>query len=268
VVDWEAVLIQAPRVELSGVLLRLVESQEQVATNHLVASLDRQAVLENLLETTKPRRRKGTEHLHYLLATPFRYTPLKHGSRFGTCSEPSLFYGSLAIETVLAEAAYYRFVFWAGMATPPSGKLDTQHTLFGVAVQSHAGLRLQDPPFAQHRDALQHPSDYRASQALGAKMRAARVDAFAFQSARAPDGALNLALFTPLAFAKPAPDSQEPWLCELTGERVKFHTAYSKAIHDFPIAAFQVKGTLPQPAGVHLPLRRRPATAKMKRQPT
>ena len=246
-VDWEAVLTQAPRVELSGVLLRLVESQEQVATNHLVASLDRQAVLENLLETTKPRRRKGTEHLHYLLATPFRYPPLKHGSRFGTRSEPSLFYGSLDIETVLAEAAYYRFVFWAGMATPPTGKLDTQHTLFGVAVQSHAGLRLQDPPFAQHRDALQHPSDYRASQALGAKMRAAGVEAFAFQSARVPDGGLNLALFTPLAFAKPAPDSQEPWLCELTGERVKFHTAYGKTIHDFPIAAFQVNGTLPQP---------------------
>ena len=247
-IDWEAVLTQAPRVELSGVLLRLVESQEQVATNHLVASLDRQAVLENLLETTKPRRRKGTEHLHYLLATPFRYPPLKHGSRFGTRSEPSLFYGSLDIETVLAEAAYYRFVFWAGMTTPPTGKLDTQHTLFGVAVQSHAGLRLQDRPFAQHRDALQHPSDYRASQALGAKMRAAGVDAFAFRSARAPDGGLNLALFTPLAFAKSAPDSQEPWLCELTGERVQFHTAYGKAIHDFPIAAFQVNGTLPQPA--------------------
>ena len=247
-VAWDAVLTQAPRGKVSGVLLRLVESQEQVATNHLVASLDRQAVLENLLETTKPRRRKGTEHLHYLLATPFRYPPLKHGSRFGTRSEPSLFYGSLDIKTVLAEAAYYRFVFWTGMATPPTGKLDTQHTLFGVAVQSHAGLRLQAPPFAQHRDALQHPSDYRASQALGTRMRAAGADAFAFPSARAPDGGLNLALFTPLAFAKSTPDSQEPWLCELTGGRVKFHTAYDKAIHDFPIAAFQVNGTLPQPA--------------------
>lgn len=246
--DWDAVLTQAPRVELSGVLLRLVESQEQVATNQLVASLDRQAVLEDLLETTKPRRRKGTEHLHYLLATPFRYPPLKHGSRFGTRSEPSLFYGSLDIKTVLAEAAYYRFVFWAGMATPPTGKLDTQHTLFGVAYRTHAGLRLQHPPFAQHRDALQHPSDYRASQTLGAKMRTAGVEAFAFPSARAPDGGINLALFTPLAFAKPAPDSQEPWLCELTGERVKFHTAYGKAIHDFPIAAFLVSGKLPQPA--------------------
>jgi len=248
VIDWEAVLTQAPRVELSAVLLRLVESQEQVATHHLVASLDRQAVLENLLETTKPRRRTGTEHLHYLLATPFRYPPLKHGSRFGTRSEPSLFYGSLEIKTVLAEAAYYRFVFWAGMGTPPTGKLDTQHTLFGVAVQSHAGLRLQDPPFAQHRDALQHPSDYRASQALGAKIRAAGVEAFVFPSARAPDGGLNLALFTPRAFAQSVPDSQEPWLCELTGERVIFHTAYGKAIHVFPIAAFQVNGTLPQPA--------------------
>lgn len=48
-------------------MLRLVESQEQVATNQLVSSLERQAVLEDMLEATKPRLRKGTETLHYLL---------------------------------------------------------------------------------------------------------------------------------------------------------------------------------------------------------
>lgn len=87
-------------------------SQEQVATNQLVGSLERQAVLETLLEKTKPSLRVGTESLHYLLAMPFRYPPLKHGSRFGTRSAPSLFYGSQKIGTVLAESAYYRFLFW------------------------------------------------------------------------------------------------------------------------------------------------------------
>jgi hypothetical protein len=148
---------------------------------------------------------------------------------------------------VLAEAAYYRFVFWAGMRTPPVGKLDTQHTLFGAAYQTHAGIQLQRPPFAQYCDVLQHPSDYRASQALGSKMRAAGIEAFTFLSARDQAGGINLALFTPRALAQPNPVSQEPWLGELTGERVSFRAAHGSAIHHFPIEVFQVIGR-PQPA--------------------
>jgi len=177
VVDWDACLTDARPLKLSGVVFRLVESQEQVATNQLVSSLERQAVLEDMLEATKPRLRKGTESLHCLLATPFRYPPLKHGSRFGTRSEPSLFYGSLETRTLLAEAAYYRFVFWHGMTRPPASKLDTQHTLFGAEYRTVSGLRLQNPPFAAHRDALASPSDYHASQALGSRMRAAGIEA-------------------------------------------------------------------------------------------
>jgi hypothetical protein len=248
VVDWHASLARIPPLKLAGTLLRLVESQEQVATNQLVGSLDRQALLEDMLEATKPPRRKGTESLHYLLATPFRYPPLKHGSRFGTRSEPSLLYGSLTPQTVLAEAAYYRFVFWHGMVTPPAGKLDTQHTLFGAAYRSGHGLQLQAPPFAAHRAALASPSDYRASQALGTAMRAAGIEAFEFVSARDPQGGLNVALFTPRALARKAPVGQEAWLCELTGERVQFRAAHRRDIHDFPLALFLVAGRLPWPA--------------------
>lgn len=247
-VDWQACLADTTPLKLSGTLLRLVESQEQVATNQLVASLARQALLEGMLEATKPRLRKGTESLHYLLATPFRYPPLKHGSRFGTRSEPSLFYGSLETRTVLAEAAYYRLVFWYGMARPPAGKLDTQHTLFGAAYRTGQGLGLQAPPFAEHRAALASPSDYRASQALGTAMRTAGIEAFEFVSARNPQAGINVALFTPKALAKKEPVSQEAWLCELTGERVRFRAARGRDLHDSPLALFQVAGTLPWPA--------------------
>jgi len=247
-IDWTACLADTPPVKLSGTLLRLVESQEQVATSQLVGSLDRQALLEEMLEATKPHQRKGTESLHYLLATPFRYPPLKHGSRFGTRSEPSLFYGSLTTQTVLAEAAYYRFVFWQGMATPPAGKLDTQHTLFGAAYRTGQGLRLQAPPFDLHRAALASPSDYRASQALGTVMRTVGIEAFEFVSARDPQAGINVALFTPKAFARKLPVSQEAWLCELSGERVRFRAARGRDIHDFPLGVFQVAGRLPWPA--------------------
>ena len=229
-------------------LLRLVESQEQVATNQLVSSLDRQAVLEDLLEAAKPPRRLGTERLHYLLATPFRYPPLKHGSRFGTRSAPSLFYGASKTGTVLAEAAYYRFLFWHGMTTPPAGKLDTQHTLFGAAYRTDKGLQLQAPPFAAHRDVLSSPSDYGASQALGAGMRAAGIEAFEFISARDPDGGINVALFAPQALSGNAPVLQQAWLCELSGERVRFHAAHRRALHEFPVDTFLVAGKLPKAA--------------------
>jgi hypothetical protein len=246
--DWSLILEATQPIRLAGTLLRLVESQEQVATNRLVASLDRQALLEDMLEATKPHKRKGTESLHYLLATPFRYPPLKHGSRFGTRGELSLFYGSLTTQTVLAEAAYYRFVFWQGMATPPAGKFDTQHTLFSAAYRTGQGLRLQAPPFDQHRAELASPSDYQASQALGMAMRTAGIEAFEFVSARDPEAGINIALFTPKAFARKVPVSQETWLCELGGERVRFRAARGRDIHDFPLGVFQVAGRLPWPA--------------------
>jgi len=247
-VEWTARLAEANPIRLSGVLLRLVESQEQVATNQLVSSLDRQAVLEELLEATKPRLRLGTERLHYLLATPFRYPPLKHGSRFGTRSAPSLFYGALETGTVLAEAAYYRFLFWRGMVTPPAGKLDTQHTLFGAKYRTDKGVQLQALPFAAHRDVLCSPSDYGPTQALGADMRAAGIEAFEFTSARDPEGGVNVALFTPAVLSGNAPVFQQAWLCELAGERVRFHAAHSRSLYTFAIDTFLVAGKLPQAA--------------------
>jgi hypothetical protein len=248
VVDWNACLSAAKPVKLSGSLLRLVESQEQVATHHLVSSLDRQAALEDMLEATKPPLRKHSEELHYLLATPFRYPPLKHGSRFGSRNEPSLFYGSQEARTVLVEAAYYRFVFWFGMTIPPFGKLGTQHTLFEASYQTGRGFKLQAPPFVAYRAELTHPSDYHASQELGSMMRGDDIQAFEFVSARDPEGGINVALFTPEAFPGKTPISQEIWLCELTGERVRFYAVHGTGIHEFPIEVFLVGGKLPQPA--------------------
>ncbi|MCC3263614.1 RES family NAD+ phosphorylase, partial [Paenibacillus polymyxa] len=81
-------------------------------------------LLEELIETSKPQLPPSTETLHYLLKTPFRYPPLRWGSRFGRRHEPSLFYAALRLETAMAEAAYYRFVLWEGMASPPpSGRI-------------------------------------------------------------------------------------------------------------------------------------------------
>jgi hypothetical protein len=246
-VEWASILASTQPIRLAGKLKRLVESQEQVATNQLVRSLAHQAVLEEMLEGTKPPLRHGTEDLHYLLATPFRYPPLQYGSRFGKKSEPSLFYGSLETRTVLAEAAYYRFIFWHGMVKPPPGKLNTQHTLFGVAYQTGRGVRLQAAPFADHNRELTHPADYGPAQALGATMREAGIEAFEYLSARDPQHGINVALFSPLALAGHRPEFQDAWLCESTAEHVRFHAAHGSDGYEFPLEMFQVNGELPAP---------------------
>lgn len=230
---------------LRGTLLRLVESQEQVATNRLVDSLEEQAALESMLEAAKPPVPAAGPR-HYLLRTPFRYPPLRHGSRFGTRFEPSLFYGSLSLPTLLAEAAFYRFYFWYGMETSPSKPLVTRHTVFEAGYRTIEGLRLQREPFDRYRELLTHPSDYAVTQRLGTAMRAAGVESFEYRSAR--NSGFNVALFTPRALSGDRPRAQEQWTCEADGASVRFLADAGSEIHTLPVERFLVDGKLPRPA--------------------
>jgi hypothetical protein len=103
---WEACHGAGQIRRVGGTLYRLVESQEQVATLGYVDTLEEQALLEAMLDEVKPPYRAGTEGLHYLLRTPFRYPPLPWGSRFGRVHEPGIFYGARNTDATLAEAAY------------------------------------------------------------------------------------------------------------------------------------------------------------------
>jgi hypothetical protein len=235
---------------LRGRLVRLVESQEQVATLQLVDNLAEQALLEDLLETSKPPLPQSVEPLHYLLKTPFRYPPLRWGSRFGTRLEPSLFYAALRLETAMAEAAYYRFVLWDGMLSPPpSGRILSEHSSFEARYQVERGIRLQRAPFSEFQQVLSHPSDYRPTQALGAAMREAGVEAFEYRSARCPLGGSNVALYRPQALAEKRPRNLLPWLCETTAGYVAFKSAQAPDTPRlFRWEAFLVEGRLPLPA--------------------
>ena len=236
------------KAAIQGMLFRVVESQEQIATTALVDDLNEQALLEEMLETTKPPRVPGTESLHYLLATPFRYPPLRYGSRFGGAHEPSLFYGSRQVGTALTETAYYRFVFWQGMAVPPpSERLITQHTAFSARYRTSEGLRLQSPPFDAFEPALRDPRSYAATQPLGTAMRAAGVQAFEYVCARTPDRALNVALFKPQALVSKKPLDPHPFLGETRADRVSFRAASGSVFQSFPLSTFLLDDALPLP---------------------
>ena len=66
--------------QLQLVAWRAVEAQHQVSTRKLVDTAAEQELLEELIETAKPPDITGGR-VHYLLSTPFRYPPLRHGSR-------------------------------------------------------------------------------------------------------------------------------------------------------------------------------------------
>lgn len=246
---WEAVGARATPSLLGGTLYRIVESQEQIATRELVeGDLGEQAVLEDLIETSKPPRPPGTDRLDYLLATPWRYPPLRHGSRFGSRREPSLFYGGYSETTTLAEAAYYRFVFLTDMETPLT-RYDSRHTLFSARYRTERGLRLQAAPFDEWRDALVHPSEYGPTQALGRAIREAGVEAFEFPSARDPGSGNNVALVVPGTLLSSRHREPSGWLCTTTVDLVTFSRRLPPSmVRRFPITDFLIGGELPRPA--------------------
>jgi hypothetical protein len=241
---WERI---APLHETA---VRIVESQEQIATTELVNTLDEQHVLEQLLETTKPALPQGADAYDYLISTPFRYPPLPYGSRFGQRLQSGIYYGSLTIDTALAECAYYRFVFWSGMAVPPPGaRLTTAHTTFEVQVAAARGIALDAKPFNQHTAVISDPAQYGASQQLGSTMREAGVEAFTFHSARDAEAGSNIGVFTLSAIQSRKPVNLRQWICTTTGEAVSFIEVHAnRQPYSFSLSGFLVNSILPVPA--------------------
>jgi RES domain len=240
---------------------RVVEAQHLVSTRKLVDSIEEQIVLEQLIEVSKPvgPRARGGEGArvpaatgpdrHVLLTTPFRYPPLRHGSRFAGRFEPSLWYGSEDQRTVFAEAAYYRLVFLDGTRAD-LGTVATWHTAFTVQARTARGIDLTAQPFERHRAAISSPADYTTSQMLGSAMREAGVELFRYRSARDAAGGVNVGIFGPAVFGEARPRHFETWHATSTRDRVEFVRRDWRQDQRFTCSRsqFLVDGALPSPA--------------------
>ena len=245
---WSACKDAVTPEPLAGQVIRVVESLEQIAVHTLVDDLQEQALLEQMLEASKPQLPPETTGLHELLSTPFRYPPLRYGSRFGSYLEPSLFYGSAGLTTALAETSYYRFIFWSGMQEPPPGGcLTTELTIFSAAYDVTHGLRLHAPPFSRFEVKLGDPQHYKDTQQLGQAMREEGIQGFEYVSARDRNRGVNLAFFTAKAFSRPMPCWQQSWICETREETVSYFSR-QYGTRFFPRNDFLVNGELPLPA--------------------
>ncbi len=201
---------------------RVVEAQEKVYTRKLVSSGEELDILEELIESSKPKIDKSIQNdYHYLLFSPFRYPPLKHGSRFGRIFEPSLWYGALKVETALREIAYYRLLFLHD--TEASLKLNIPLSAYSVKAVSEKSVDLTKRPFEDFCKKISSPLSYEYSQPLGTAMRKDSVELFLYYSARTKIPEKNVGVFYPHVFIDKKP-LQEPlsWNCYADKTVVEF----------------------------------------------
>lgn len=228
---WTPAALSSERRPLAGEVWRLVEAQHQVSTLKLVDTPDEQALLEELIERTKPAVPPDCRHLDYLLATPFRYgAPYPAGSRFRRAGmTPGVYYASEHPETAVAEAAFHRLLFFAESPGTPWPANPAVLSAFSAAVTTARALDLTRPPLSADRDAWIRPADYGPCQDLADAARAAGMEALRYESVRDPARRANVALMACAAFAAPAPVGRATW-------RLRLGPAGAQAVREFPAA--------------------------------
>ena len=231
---WTPSALSAETRPLRGECWRLVEAQHRVSTLKIVDTLAEQALLEEMLERTKPTIPSECQGLHYLLATPFRYgAPYPRGSRFRRSGHsPGVYYAAAHVETAVAELSFHRLLFFAESPATPWPQNATEFTAFSVGYAGK-GIDLTWASFAKDHAAWTNPVDYSACQTLADNAHAAGLQVIRSQSVRDPDARTNVALLSCLAFKAREPKTRQTWrmrfgpagvqaLCEFSELRLEF----------------------------------------------
>lgn len=185
---------------------RIVEAQHIASTMKIVDDAAEQDLLELLLEESKPPQSDATYNLHYLLATPFRYSPYRSGSRFRSETDEGVFYGAESIRTAGAELGYWRWKFLNDSVELE--KIDpVAHTAFKVEIKTLA-VDLRKEPFNKDSSLWTHPTDYTATQEFARNARTSNISAIIYKSVRDPIDSWCVAVLNPNAFANNEPDQQ------------------------------------------------------------
>lgn len=247
--DLPTIAAATAEVALGGTVLRLVQQQGVNSLAPLVDDLAQLARLEALVDSSKPRlpAADATAASHPLLTTPFRYPPLRHGSRFGSRTHRGIFYASRSRSGSLVEGAYYALLFWEEMVEPPPAPIQRRQTLFSVQIATPRGLQLQTIADGPAQAALRDPLHYGPTQQLGNWMRERGIEAFEYLSARCRDALVQVGVLSPAVFQS-TPFDQVGITAEITGEQVSFLCHDDNRLHRFPRQQFLVDGQLPRAA--------------------
>lgn len=200
---------------------RVVEAQHILSSRDLVDSREEHELLEDLIEQSKP---SIEPEKNYLIFTPFRYPPLKYGSRFGRMFEPSLWYGSIELETAFTEVAYYRLKFFDDTLAD-LGNVEISMTAFTAFLECKIGVDLTEEPFDKYTNEITNKNTYEHSQLLGTSMREEHIEAFIYFSARTAKRSKNIAAYIPSVFQlrkNQYINNQQTWKCFANKKLIEF----------------------------------------------
>jgi hypothetical protein len=226
---WTPAALSSEAHVVSGRFWRLVEAQHQISTLKIVDTLEEQALLETLLEESKPALPPECVGLDYLLATPFRYGAIyPHGSRFRRAGRTlGVFYASEEVGTALAEMAFYRLLFFVDSPGTPFPSNAAEYTAFAAAIEAPTAIDLTRPPLDRDRAVWADPVRYGPCQSLADAAREAGCQAILYASVRDPKRGRNIALLTATAFAAREPVERQTW-------RIRLSASGVQALCDFP----------------------------------
>lgn len=223
----------------------MVETQYKAATLRLTDSLAEQAVLERIIDATKPPLPPECDGLDFLLATPFRYAPHPFDSRFRRANRPDgVFYSSEAVEAAVAETAFLRLLFLAEAPDARFPSRPVEHTAFSVGCKTRKHIDLTRPPLNRDREVWTHPNRYAPCQDLADAAREAGVEIIRYQSVRDPEHRANVALLSPRAFADAAPKLRRTWHVFPRRHAVQAWCESPRLELEFPTAFFAVDSRL------------------------
>ena len=183
----------------------------------LVDTLEEQLLLEEELERTKPPGPAECSHLHYLLATPFRYGRYPGNSRFRREGySPGVYYAAEEMETAVAETVFYRLLFFAESPQTPWPRNPLEFTAFEAHYAVARALDLTSGVLARDEAHWTELNGYAACLALADAAREAGIDLIRYRSVRDPQARANLALLTCTAFTGRKPSSYATWRISLS----------------------------------------------------
>lgn len=236
---WTPVALASELRRYADEVWRVVETQYQASTIRITDTLEEQAILEALLETSKPPLPPSCAGLDFLLATPFRYGPYPEGSRFRRSGySPGVFYASEPVATAIAETAFYRLLFFAHSPTTKFPATPIEHTAFCVPCRTDRALDLTRRPFVADQAVWMRPSDYGPCQAFADVARAADAEIIRYRSVRDPAGGHNIAVLSPAAFAAPRPKARQTWHIYPRPHAVQAWCENPKDSRQYPLSMF------------------------------
>jgi hypothetical protein len=232
-VSWKAAWFATGLRTKTANLWRGVEAQHVVATMRLVDNAAEQAVLEELLETSKPALPPAAAGRHYLLSTPFRYrSPFP--SRFRRPHDPGVWYGAEELKTACGEVAYWKWRFLTDSDALREGALHTQHTFFRARVRGRCA-DLTAAPWKAATGTWMQKDDWRECQAFGAEAQKHDVAWIRYHAVRVPDGICG-AVLKPEALSMAERAEQQTWACKTTAAGAWLQNGAGLR-YDFPASA-------------------------------